>query len=145
MKNTKEVICLGHRFIIHETTGDYDLMEVITTPGVPGPPQHYHSKHHELFMVIEGEMEFIVNGKAVLVGAGSSIDIPANTLHTFTIPESITCRFMNLHSPKGFKVLFETFGFDTSEEHAFEKSLGEPIITRLMQEAPDFDMHIPMG
>ena len=142
MQNTKELICLGHRFIIHETTGTYDLMEVITTPGAPGPPPHYHGQHHELFMVIEGGMEFVIDGKTVRAQAGTSIDIPANTVHTFSALGDGHCRFMNLHSPRGFKVLFETFGIDASEENAFEKSVAQPIITSLMQQAPDLDMHI---
>lgn len=145
MENKKELICFGHRFIIHETTGNYDLMEVITTPGRPGPPPHHHSGHHELFMVMEGEMEFMIDGKSVKVTAGSSIDIPANTLHTFNNSGSVECRFMNLHSPKGFQTLFETFGIDASEENAFEKSVAQPIISSLIQQAPDFDMHIAMG
>lgn len=144
MKSNKELICLGHRVIIHETTGNYDLVEGISAPGVPGPPPHYHGGYHELFMVTEGEMEFMIGGRVVTVKAGMSIDIPAHTLHTFNNTGSVDCRYMNIHSPKGFQALFETFGVDASEDNAFKKSVAEPVLSKVAQQAVDFDMHIVM-
>ncbi|ACT93153.1 cupin domain-containing protein [Dyadobacter fermentans] len=142
MKVEKEVICLGHRIIPHQTSGSYDLIEGISAPGVPGPPPHYHSKYHEVFVVTEGALEFLIDGNPVTVKAGESIDIPANTLHTFTNQGESNCRYLNIHSPKGFLGLFETFGVDASEQHAFEKSVAPDVISRVLQRATDFDMHI---
>ncbi len=145
MKPNKELVCMGHQIILHETSGDYDLMEGISAPGVPGPPPHYHQGYHELFMVIEGEMEFLIGDKAITVKAGSSIDIPANTLHTFKNAGNENCRFMNVHSPKGFMSLFETFGIDAKEENAFEKSVAPQLLGNLAQQSASYDMHIVMG
>lgn len=145
MKIEKGVICLEHNIIPHQTSGNYDLIEGISAPGIPGPPPHYHSAYHEMFIVTEGELEFLINGKMVTVKEGESIDIPAHTLHTFKNQGTQDCRYLNIHSPKGFSGLFETFGIDVTEENAFEKSVAPEVINSVLQRAPDFDMHIVLN
>lgn len=76
---------------------------------------------------------------------GESIDIPAHTLHTFKNQGTQDCRYLNIHSPKGFSGLFETFGIDVTEENAFEKSVAPEVINSVLQRAPDFDMHIVLN
>ena len=80
--NTRWV--LGHKVTQHQTTGDYDLMIAETPPQVPGPPPHLHNSLKESFLIVEGEMEFFVDGNVSIVKAGESVDIPPKTLHTFS-------------------------------------------------------------
>ncbi|MCH5716403.1 hypothetical protein [Niabella hibiscisoli] len=52
---------------------------------------------------------------------------------------------MNVHSPKGFMSLFETFGIDAKEENAFEKSVAPQLLGNLARQSASYDMHIVMG
>ncbi|WP_276391816.1 cupin domain-containing protein [Eudoraea chungangensis] len=142
LNNTKWV--LGHKVTTHETTGDYDLMVAETPPHVQGPPPHMHNSFKESFLIMEGEMEFFINGTHKLVKAGESVDIPPKTLHTFTNKSDAPCKWVNIHSPKGFRTFFEQIGIPENEENAIEKSVAPEIINRVIESAPQFDMIIKM-
>jgi glyoxylate utilization-related uncharacterized protein len=120
------------------------LVQGLTPPNVPGPPPHYHEGYSEVFLVLDGRMEFILDGKPVLVEAGESIDVPTNTLHTFRNTGETPCRWVNIHSPKGFLSFFEQFGVDANQPEAFEKSVDGQIINAVIEQAASYDMHIKM-
>jgi len=138
--NTKWV--LGHKVTPHETTGNYDLMLAETPSQVPGPPPHFHNSFKESFLIIEGEMEFFINGKIMVIKAGESIDIPPKTLHTFANKSDKLCKWINIHSPKGFRNFFDQMGIPENEENANEKSLASDIIDKVMASASEYDMII---
>jgi len=138
--NTKWV--LGHRVTPHETSGDYDLMVAETPARVQGPPPHLHNSFKESFLIIEGEMEFMVDGDVMIVRAGESVDIPPKTLHTFANKSDKPCKWVNIHSPKGFRDFFEQIGVPENEEDAMGKSLAQEIITKVITTAAEFDMVI---
>ena len=66
MKNNTSKWVLGQKVTLHPTTGDYDMVVCETPAGAQGPPPHIHSEYKEAFMVIEGELEFFVNGKTFI-------------------------------------------------------------------------------
>ncbi len=138
--NTKWV--LGHKVTPHDTTGDYDLMIAETPAKVQGPPPHLHNSFQESFLIIEGEMEFMVNGDTMVVRAGESVDIPPKTLHTFANKSDRPCKWVNIHSPKGFRNFFEQIGVPESEENAIDKSLAPEIIDKVITTAAEYDMII---
>ena len=138
----QHLICLGHTLTLHAPTGDYDLLEGVTLPQVPGPPPHHHAHYHELFYVVDGQLEFLVDGQPVLVQAGESINLPPHTVHTFHNAGAEPCRWMNVHSPKGFRAFFEEFGVDAAQEGAFAASVDELVITQVLNRAASFDMHL---
>ena len=139
-QNTKWV--LGHKVTPYNTSGDYDMMFAETPAGVQGPPPHLHNSYKEAFLVVEGELEFMVDGAVKVVRAGESVDVPPNTLHTFSNKSDKPCKWVNIHSPKGFRDFFETLGVSSTEPDARERSVAPDIIQRVMQTVADFDMHI---
>jgi quercetin dioxygenase-like cupin family protein len=72
------------RFIItgEESGGAYTIIEQHNGPGVAVPP-HHHTREQEIFYVIEGEVRYNVNGESVLAGAGMTVSIPRNVVHSF--------------------------------------------------------------
>ena len=138
-------MCLGHKITVHNPSGNYDLVEGMTPLNVPGPPPHYHTGYSEMFFVLEGKMEFILDGKSITVETGESIDLPPDTLHTFSNTGDGPCRWLNIHSPKGFRSFFEQFGVDASEYNAFLKSVDQKVIGDVIQQAASFDMHIRLS
>ncbi|WP_262889822.1 cupin domain-containing protein [Spirosoma endbachense] len=75
---------------------------------------------------------------------GDSIDLPPNSLHTFTNAGDGPCRWLNVHSPKGFLTFFETFGVDSNQEDAFQKSVDGQLIADVLRQAASYDMHIQL-
>lgn len=140
----KQVICLGHTITFLPSSGNYDLVEGLTPPNVPGPPPHHHAVYNELFVVLEGTMEFMVNGGTTTVVTGESIDLPPHTLHTFKNAGTTPCRYLSIHSPKGFLTFFEAFGIDAREANAFEQSVDHAVIERVLQQATQYDTHITL-
>jgi mannose-6-phosphate isomerase-like protein (cupin superfamily) len=73
MKNNQPLWILGHKIQLHETTGDYDLAQFVTPAKSQGPPPHSHHKYEESFLIVEGEMEFMVNGETKTYTYGGRI------------------------------------------------------------------------
>ena len=135
---------LGHKISPVEVSGEYDMVVGQTPAQVPGPPPHTHSGYNEVFLVIEGEMEFMVAGELRTVKAGESVDLPPGTLHTFQNKSNEDCKWINIHSPKGFAEFFENVGVLENEQDAMAKSVDESLIQKVIQVAADYDMHIQM-
>ena len=142
MKENDNLWVLGHKISPVKISGNYDMVLGETAPNVPGPPPHYHSKMNELFMVLEGEMEFIIDGQPKTVKQGESVDLPPNLVHTFKNVCNTSCKWINIHSPKGFLSFFKDMGIPEEETDAPQKSVHEEVINRVMAEAANYDMHI---
>ena len=87
-------------------------------------------------------MEFFINGETKTIKAGESVDLPPRTLHTFSNTSDTPCKWVNIHSPKGFRDFFETMGVSADEDNAIEKSLMPEVINKVMATAADYDMII---
>lgn len=135
---------LGHKITEQTTTGDYDLIIGETPAHTQGPPPHFHKAYHEVFIVTEGEMSFMLNGEKLLLKKGESVNLPPQSLHTFSNNSDATCAWVNIHSPKGFLKFFNDFGVSDSQNDAFEKSLDPEVINKVIQTAANYDMIISM-
>ena len=142
MTTKQNIWVLGHKIAPIGTSGQYDAFIGETGAGVPGPPPHYHAKYAELFLVLKGQMEFVVDGRKVLLNEGESIDLPPGSVHTFSNPTGETIRWLNVHSPKGFYPFFERFGIPTGEAQAFQNSVDHSLIEQVAKEAGQYDMVI---
>lgn len=60
-------------------------IEIFDTHGVAGggPPPHKH-KWEEIYVVLSGEMDVLVDGKTTRLGPGGFAHVPANTPHGYT-------------------------------------------------------------
>ncbi len=134
---------MGQKVTMHPSSGDFDLVVCETPAGAQGPPPHIHSNYKEAFLIVEGEMEFFVNGNLETRKAGESLDVPPGTLHTFNNRSDKPCKWVNIHSPKGFSTFFEEFGIPDNENGAIEKSLHPQIVEQVLATASNYDMVIP--
>ena len=132
MGNNKTLWVLGHKVTYVETIGDYSLMEVSLTSGIPGPPPHYHVDAPELFHLIDGEMDVMLNGTWHSLTKGESIMIPKNSVHSFRGTGDGDSRFITTWSPRGFEGFFLEFGVPITEENAFEKSVSDEMIKKVV-------------
>jgi quercetin dioxygenase-like cupin family protein len=82
---------------------DLTVTEYILEPGTePGDP-HYHANHTDSFYVIEGELEFNIDARAIRAQAGTIVVAPRGAVHAFPVAIGSRARFLNLHTPGGFE------------------------------------------
>src|SRR5438132_13787686 len=88
---------------IRITLADIYMAEYALEPGgEPGTP-HYHARHSDTFYVLEGELEFVIDGKTVRATAGAVLAAPRGANHAFPVAIGARARFLNLHTPGGFE------------------------------------------
>lgn len=131
---------IGHRITLIETLGDYDMALAMTPANTPGPPPHYHENEAELFLVLNGEIEIIMDGQWSKLQAGESVVVPKGVVHTFHNKTSQDVDWVTTWSPKGFAQFFKDFGFDANQEGAFQKSVSEEVIKSVIENCNKYGM-----
>jgi len=125
-----------------DTGGRFALWKTTTPPGNPGPPPHIHHNEDEVFYLLEGELELMVEGRASVVGAGTFVNIPKNTLHTFRNAGTTPARFLGLVVPAGFEGFFEEIGEPVTDTSSSPPA-GPPDVEKIMATAPKYGLEIP--
>ncbi|ELR72477.1 hypothetical protein C900_01472 [Fulvivirga imtechensis AK7] len=100
----------------HETNGEYAVFEE-NVPPLGGPPPHMHPDE-EVFYVIKGEFEFILNDPKSPFRAlpGSVVHVPSNALHTFKNVGGTTGKMVVLLTPGKLLDYFRVIGDPIQDE-----------------------------
>jgi mannose-6-phosphate isomerase-like protein (cupin superfamily) len=78
---------------------DLTLFEYSLEPGgSPGAP-HIHKRHVDTFFVLEGELEFMIDGRTIRAVAGTHLVAPRGAVHAFPVAIGGPARFLNMHTP----------------------------------------------
>lgn len=93
-----------------DTHGKYAVFEE-RVPPLAGPPPHHHPDE-EIFYIIEGEFEFMLNDFSNTFKAmpGSVVHVPSNALHTFKNMGSAEGLMVVLLSPGNLINYFREIG-----------------------------------
>jgi quercetin dioxygenase-like cupin family protein len=67
-----------------ESDGKVAMMEYRSKPGNE-PPPHIHLWEHEIYYILEGNLEAYVDGEVLKAFPGQSVFLPRGKAHTFTI------------------------------------------------------------
>jgi len=98
-----------------QTGGAYSLFEVVTQPQ-GGPPPHIQHRADECFYVLEGEYEFLVEGRTLRMPAGSLLYVPKGNLHAHKNVGEGTGRMLVSQTPGGLhERFFEELGEATKD------------------------------
>ena len=111
-----------------ETAGAYSLTEHVLT-AASNPPMHVQLDEDEAFYVLDGEVEFEVDGEVVPATPGTFAFVARGSAHTFRVLTE-TARFLVICSGK-----------PTDNLEEFFVAMGEPAGERVLPEpkAPDLD------
>jgi quercetin dioxygenase-like cupin family protein len=86
------------------------IMDSTVPPGFPGPVRHRHAHLTDIFYVLDGQLEFELDGERQSLGPGSFVLVPPGVVHTFRNPGSEPARMLNIFQPSGFEqYLVEAF------------------------------------
>jgi mannose-6-phosphate isomerase-like protein (cupin superfamily) len=115
-----------------DTGGTHSLFELQCPPG-DGPPPHIHSNEDETFIVLEGEVEFLIGAPEGLrvhrVGPGGCAFGPRGVAHTFRNPTDRPARVLVLATPGGF----ERFGRDVAKAFPKGSAVDVPVLVGIMR------------
>ena len=89
-----------------DTNGKFTIVENNNAPGV-GIPMHIHENEDEVFRILEGEMEFVVEGKTSLLKAGDTIFLPRQVPHSFKVVGESNAKAIVTIVPAGIEDMFE--------------------------------------
>ncbi|WP_373355908.1 cupin domain-containing protein [Pseudoroseicyclus sp. CXY001] len=109
-----------------EVMGKYCLIEAVVPPGLGAPPNH-HAGETESFFVIEGEVDFMVDGTPQGVTAGGSVIIPDGAVHAFAAAGDSPARVMILNAPgKMHERFFTELGTKVTDDRTIPAPLAGP-------------------
>jgi quercetin dioxygenase-like cupin family protein len=97
-----------------QTGGAFGLIEQFAPVGT-GSPYHVHRGEDETFYILDGELEFISEGRRFVSGAGGYVFLPRNTPHGFRVVGGSPARFLILVTPGGFEEFVTAMGEPASE------------------------------
>lgn len=106
----KKINVLGIPLVIRihgrDTGGVLSVVESHDLPG-GGPPLHIHHCEDETFQILEGEYEFMCDGKTFIAQKGATIFAPRGVPHTYRYLGQTPGRLMVTLTPAGFEGFFE--------------------------------------
>jgi quercetin dioxygenase-like cupin family protein len=83
-----------------ETNGALAIAELDADPAV-GPPPHIHRDADECFYVLEGTLDFSLDGRPFSAGPGSFVHLPRGIVHTHSAGGGKRARALVIQSPAG--------------------------------------------
>jgi quercetin dioxygenase-like cupin family protein len=86
----------GHRVLAE--LPQLEALELSYGPDFEGVDPHIHADHSDSFYVLEGEVEFYLDGVWHRVGPGTFLSVPPNIEHGFR-PAGGDFRLLNIHAP----------------------------------------------
>ena len=137
---TRSLWVIGHRVTLIPAGGRVAAIEVVSGAGVPGPPPHHHEDTDESFYVTAGRLEVMTGDSWTSVEPGGYVNVPRGTVHTFRNDGPDDVKVITAFEPQGFERFFLEYGVAVDEAGAFEDSISEATIARVVEGCAQFGM-----
>jgi mannose-6-phosphate isomerase-like protein (cupin superfamily) len=127
-----------------QTGGAYSLFEVVAQPGV-GSPSHVQHREDESFYVLEGEYEFIVEGRILRLVTGALLYVPRGTLHAHRNVGEGVGRMLVSQTPGGLhERFFEEIGKKRRDGFASPVYEHQQDVERIARIAAEYGIEMPL-
>ncbi|MEC3965172.1 cupin domain-containing protein [Flagellimonas halotolerans] len=94
-----------HKLVGSDTNGQIVEWVDNVGPGV-GIPPHIHTKEDEIFRVIKGQVEIMVDGKTTVLEAGDTAFAPKNIPHSWKVVGTEKAKMITSAFPSGIEIMF---------------------------------------
>jgi quercetin dioxygenase-like cupin family protein len=88
-----------------DTGGAYAMVDS-SMPASAGAPPHTHTREDEIFIILEGEVEFTSGGIVTLAKAGDHVFQPRGVTHSFRVLSN-GARALTIWTPGGLEAAFK--------------------------------------
>lgn len=97
-------------------------------------PPHFHKDHSETFYVLDGQVEWTVEGETRVLSAGDSLYVAPNTVHSVRVVGGKDSRNMLIYEPGGYEDQVDFKMNYTAEE------LATPEVRDRIRKMSDFNV-----
>ena len=126
-----------------QTGGAYSLFEVLSPPQC-GPLPHIQHREDECFYVLQGEFEFLNDGRVIKIGPGSLVYVPRGNLHAYKNVGNGPGRMLLSQKPGGLHERFlEELGEPAMDRATLPVPEGPPELGRIAAVAAEYGIEIP--
>jgi mannose-6-phosphate isomerase-like protein (cupin superfamily) len=94
---------------VESGAADFSVFASSPPPGRPGPAPHVHRTYDEAWFIIEGTMEFVLDGQREQLDAGGFVFVPRGVVHSFSNPGPAEARMLVIGS-RPAQVMVEEVG-----------------------------------
>jgi quercetin dioxygenase-like cupin family protein len=120
-----------------QTGGRFSLTEFAAAPPpAPTPPLHRHLDADETLYILEGDFQFVLDGKTTAAPPGAFLFVPKGAWHTVENVGSTMGRMLVLLTPPGF----EQFWVERAQQLATYGNQIDPATVLALQEKYHQDM-----
>jgi quercetin dioxygenase-like cupin family protein len=151
VRSVEEAPCLSvlgdvYRVVLSgdDTGGALCVIDQLLAPG-GGPPLHRHSREDEAFVVLEGAVQFVVDGKELTAGAGAYVYAPRGSVHRFTNAGKGTARMIITITPAGLERMFAEIGTRLPAGSTTPTAVDEATIARVVEACPRYGIELLPG
>jgi len=107
--------------------GRFSILDEYWHPGFKVVP-HFHQEHAEVCYVIAGQVEWTVGGETHLMGAGSMVYIPPDTVHSVKVVGNKDYHGLMIYQPGGYErniISEQQYSLEQQEQPEIKKKLRE--------------------
>jgi quercetin 2,3-dioxygenase len=128
-------------FLAHQgqTHGAFIALMTAGPTGTP-IPKHFHEKHTETFLCLDGRMTMWANDDELELAPGDFLHVPAGTIHAYRLDSPYT-RFAGVLSPGLFEPFFRAM-CEPYEGHTFPVVPGPVRFDRVMRQLHELDLKL---
>jgi quercetin dioxygenase-like cupin family protein len=91
--------------IINPYPSPFTVLDMTIKPGF-GAPAHISTTEDKLFIVIEGQLKYLIGDKIDVAGPGARVQVPRGTIHGFTNVGSTDARHILVSTPRRHEEFF---------------------------------------
>lgn len=116
-----------------QTDGRYTFQDEMWKTTFKVPP-HFHKEHSETFYLVDGQLEWTVNGETRVMGPGDLLYVPPDVVHAVRVVGGKDAHVLFIYEPGGYeKNILRELSY-TEEERK------RPEIKRRLREESDFNV-----
>lgn len=112
--------------------GRFSILDEYWHPNFKVVP-HFHKEHAEVFYVIDGQVEWTVGGETHLMGPGSMVYIPPDTVHSVKVVGDKDYHGLMIYQPGGYER-----NIISEQQYTLEQQ-EQPEINKKLREQGDFN------
>ena len=125
-----------------DTGGAFALSELTARPEF-GPPPHIHHREDESYYIMEGEFEFMDDGRAFTASAGSFVHLLKGRLHTHRATGDAPARALVLMTPAGVEKFIQEAGEPATDTSSVPPPPEMPELQRIVEIAQGYGIEVP--
>ena len=132
-----------HTFkVAGEDTGGAFALSELTAHTQFAPPPHINNREDESYYILEGEFEFMDDGRTFTAGAGSVVYLPKGRLHMHRNAGDVPARALVLVTPAGVEGFVEEAGEPATDLSSVPPVPELPELQRLVETAQKYGIEV---